>query len=102
MAKNHLTDEERRLASQGGAHQSWAMTEDWSARTAPARAAADAKFEHQVDPEGKLPPAERAKKAEQARKAYFKTLAFKSVKARRRAREGRAAALADEQKSEAS
>jgi len=42
------------------------------------------KFERQVDPEGILTPAERAKRAEHARKVYFKRLAFKSAQARRR------------------
>jgi hypothetical protein len=87
VSRNHLTPAERRLASQAGAHKSWMDTEDWSARTAPARAAADRRFERQVEPDGKLPPAERAKRAEQARRAYFKALAFKSAKARRLAKE---------------
>ncbi|MDN4520317.1 hypothetical protein [Mycolicibacterium austroafricanum] len=42
------------------------------------------KFEHQVDPENKLPPEERARRAEHARKAHFKRLALKSAQARRR------------------
>ena len=42
------------------------------------------KFEQQVDPDGVLPPAERAQRAEHARKAYFKRLALKSAQARRR------------------
>jgi hypothetical protein len=42
------------------------------------------KFERQVDPEGILPPAERAMRAEHARKAHFKRLALKSAQARRR------------------
>jgi hypothetical protein len=40
------------------------------------------KFEEQVDPDGTLPPAERAKRAEHARKAHFKRLALKSARAR--------------------
>jgi hypothetical protein len=42
------------------------------------------KFERQVDPEGILPPAERAVRAEHARKAHFKRLALKSAQVRRR------------------
>lgn len=42
------------------------------------------KFEKEVDPDGSLPPAERAKRAEHARKAYFKRLALKSAQTRRR------------------
>jgi hypothetical protein len=42
-----------------------------------------AKFERQVDPEGVLPPAERAKQAENARRAHYQRMALKSVQARR-------------------
>ena len=101
MARNNLTPAERRLASQAGALESWERTPDWSARTEPARQAADARFEHQVDPNGEFSPAERAKRAEVARRAHFKRMAFESVKSRRLAKEARRAALAAE-KSEAS
>jgi hypothetical protein len=43
-----------------------------------------AKFEREVDPDGALLPAERAKRAENARKAHYKRMALKSVEARRR------------------
>ena len=74
---------ERVLAAQIAAHESWATTTDRTARTAPARAALDAKFlaEAEGDPT----------KAEHLRKAHFKRLALKSAQARRRSRE-----LADE------
>lgn len=62
---------ERSLIARINAHKSWAQTEDPSARTAPARRAANDRFEKQVDPDGVLPPAERARRAEHARKAYF-------------------------------
>jgi hypothetical protein len=75
---------ERTQAAKIAAHESWARTEDRAARTAPARKAADDRFERQVDPDGKLPPAERAQRAEHARKAYFARLALKSAQARRR------------------
>jgi hypothetical protein len=42
------------------------------------------RFEREVDPDGTLPPAERAKRAEYARKAYFQRLALKSAQVRRR------------------
>lgn len=42
-----------------------------------------AKFEREVDPDGTLPPDERARRAEHKRKAYFGRLALKSAKARR-------------------
>ena len=57
---------------------------DRAARTANARKAMLDKFERQVDPNGTLAQAERAKRAEHARKAYFKRLALKSAQARRR------------------
>lgn len=72
------------LIGQIGAHQSWANTIDRAARTAPGRKAALERFERQVDPDGTLSPAERARRAEHARKAYFTRLALKSAQARRR------------------
>jgi hypothetical protein len=42
-----------------------------------------AKFEREVDPDGVLPPDERARRAEHKRRAYFQRLALKSAKARR-------------------
>ncbi len=52
--------------------------------TAPARAAFMARWERDVDPDGVLEPAERARRAEHAKKAYFASLALKSAKARRK------------------
>jgi hypothetical protein len=86
-----LTPTERVIRAQIAAHDSWAHTEDRSARTAPARRALLDKFERLVDPDGTLPPAERAKRAEHARKAHFKRLALKSAQARRRRSGGHAA-----------
>ena len=78
------TPAECRLRAQIHAHKSWASTENRSARTLPARLALLDKFEKEVDPDGKLLPAERAKRAENARKAFYATLALKSAQARRR------------------
>lgn len=64
----------------------WANTENRSARTAAARAAHFAKFEAEVDPDGKLPPAERARRAEHARRAHMLRLALKSSRAAQRRR----------------
>jgi hypothetical protein len=74
----------RSLIASIASHESWARTTDRAARTAPARAAMDAKFEREVDPDNTLLPAERAKRAEHARSAYYKRLALKSAKARRK------------------
>jgi hypothetical protein len=84
LQHNSLTPAERSLRAQIAAHESWAHTDDRSARTANARRAMLDKFERQVDPEGVLTPAERAVRAEHARKAHFKRLALKSAQARRR------------------
>lgn len=78
-----LTPSERKLRARKAAHVSWANTSDPKARTAAGTAASMARFEKQVDPEGVLPKAERARRAEHARKAYFTDLALKSAKARR-------------------
>ena len=78
------TPEERALRAKIAAHISWANTADPTARTANARKASEGRFERQVDPEGVLPEAERARRAEDARKAYFLSLSLKSAQARRR------------------
>jgi hypothetical protein len=78
-----LTRAERRMRGTMAVETSWANTSDRSARTAPGRKAAWEKFEKQVDPEGILEPAERARRAEHARKAHFTRLAYLSARARR-------------------
>jgi hypothetical protein len=79
-----IRSSERSMRAQIAAHESWVKTPNRSARTLPARMAMQAKFEREVDPDGTLPPAERAKRAGNARKAYYKRLALKSAQARRR------------------
>jgi len=59
-------------------------THDPKETTKSARTAFMARFEREVDPEGALPPKERARRADAARKAYFTRLAHKSAKASRR------------------
>jgi hypothetical protein len=62
--------------------------------TAKARRGFEARFEREVDPEGVLPPVERARRAEAARKAYMTKLAMRSRAARRRAKLAREKAAA--------
>ena len=50
--------------------------------TANGRAAFLARFDREVDPEGRLEPDERQRRAEQARRAYFARLSLAAVKAR--------------------
>jgi hypothetical protein len=76
--------DDRVLIVRAAVHESWSRTADPAARTANARAAALDRFEKQVDPDGVLPPDERARRAEHAKKAYFYRLALKSARARRR------------------
>ena len=78
---------EVRLRAQAAAYQSWALTEDRAARTAPARAARDAKFIALVDPEGRLTDPELAERVALARRAYFSRLSLAAAQARRRRRE---------------
>jgi hypothetical protein len=77
-----LTPSERSLRARLAVHASWAQTSDRSARTAPARRAALQRFESEVDPEGVLPPAERAQRAEQAMRSHMSRMALRSVQAR--------------------
>jgi hypothetical protein len=83
-----LTPSERSLRARMAAHASWAQTDDRSARTAPARRAALARFEREVDPDGGLSPTERARRAESAMRAHMSRLALRSAQARRRRRAG--------------
>jgi hypothetical protein len=75
---------DRYLAASIAANTRWAHEPDRSAATRPARAAFEKRFEEEVDPDGKLAPAERARRAANAKTAYFHRLALKSAKARRR------------------
>ncbi len=71
------------MAAKVAAHASWKNTEDRAARTAKARAAALAKFEHEVDPHGVLPPEERHRRAEHARREHLARISLRSAKVRR-------------------
>jgi hypothetical protein len=71
--------ERRSLISSIGAHS---LHSQGKTNTQPARDEFMARFEREVDPDGLLYPAERARRAEHARKAYFARLALASVKAR--------------------
>jgi hypothetical protein len=83
-----VTDQERAMIARIAAHESWAHTGDRSARTAPARAALEAKFLAEADGD--------PIRAAHLRKAHFQRLALKSARARRRSKELAAEALAAE------
>lgn len=91
-----MTPKERVLRARLAAHTRWAHESDPAAATAKARQAFMHRFEREVDPDGGLDPAERARRAESARQAYFSRLALKSAQARRRAKEATADAEAAE------
>ncbi|MDO0976961.1 hypothetical protein [Mycolicibacterium frederiksbergense] len=79
-----LTPAERSLRGSIAANARWAQTEDRPAATLAARLALQEKFERQVDPDGKLTPAERAKRAANAQREHMQRMAYKSARARRR------------------
>jgi hypothetical protein len=56
--------------------------------TANARRAFADRFEHEVDPDGVLPVAERLRRAEHARRAHMLRLALRSAQVRRRRTSG--------------
>src|SRR5215212_6677588 len=63
--------------------------------TANGRAAFLARFDREVDPEGRLEPDERRRRAEQARRAYFVRLSLAAIKARQAKRAAQARRKAD-------
>ena len=79
-----LSPAERSMRGKLAAHSLHSRIADPSAHTAPARQAFLDRFEREVDPDGVLPPEQRARRAEHARKAYFTRLALASAKARRK------------------
>lgn len=81
------TASERSLRGRIGAYTRWANTDDRYMATRAMREGFYAKFERDVDPEGKLTPEERAKRAEYARKAHMQRMALKSAQARRKRRQ---------------
>lgn len=74
---------DRTLIARVAAYSRWASEPDRTAATQAARNAFADRFEREVDPDGTLPPAERAKRADAAKRAYFHRLALKSAQARR-------------------
>jgi hypothetical protein len=84
-----LSPEMRALKARAAAHSKWARVSDPTAATAAARAAGPGSlsyFERQIDPQGDMDPAERARRAEHLKKAHFARLALKSAVARRKAK----------------
>lgn len=77
-----MSPELLRLRARIAAEERWGREPDRSAATNPARSAFLARFEKEADPEGVLPPEERARRAQNLRRAYMYRLALKSARAR--------------------
>lgn len=88
---DELTPEQRRLRASIAAHMKWASTSSRKAATAKARQAFADSFEHQVDPDRKLTPEERARRANNARSAFYKQMAYRSAQAKQERRAAKAA-----------
>jgi hypothetical protein len=78
---NTLSPSERSLRARKGALEMLAK-HDPKETSARGREAFLSRFEREVDPDGTLPPEERARRAEYAKRAYFTGLAYKSARAR--------------------
>ena len=74
---------ERALIARIAAAERWAHTDDRGKATAPARRALADRFDREVDPDGVLDPAERARRAASAKTAYYTRLSLKSAQAKR-------------------
>jgi hypothetical protein len=66
------------------AAERWAREPDRAAATAPARAGLRAKFERQVDPDGLLPPQDRARRADALQHAHMLRMSRAAARGRSR------------------
>lgn len=82
MARN-LTPSERTVLNRAAAHALHAQVVDPVAHTAPAREGFLSRFERQVDPDGTLPPDERARRADHAMRSHMSMLSARSAIKRR-------------------
>ena len=80
-ASTSLTPEQRTMRARMAAFTLHATHDSRELTKAATQASID-RFERQVDPDGELEPAERARRAESARKAYMAGLALRSSQAR--------------------
>lgn len=76
------TPAQRAMRMSAAAHQSWANTADRSARARRGYDGLVAKFEREIDPDGTLPPAERAKRVKSRLKRHYAEIQRKSSIAR--------------------
>ncbi|HXH56555.1 hypothetical protein [Iamia sp.] len=83
---SNLSPTERSLRARHAALTRWSHTDSAEASEAARRRQLD-RYEHEVDPDGLLDPAERTRRADRARKAHMADLARRSAKSRRLKRE---------------
>ena len=83
-----MTPEQRSLAARLAIHARWSGEPDPAACTAAAREAFLTRFDRELDPDGILEPAERARRAAHARQAYFARLALRSSQVRAKRKKG--------------
>jgi hypothetical protein len=77
---------QRALIARLAAYSRWAKCDDVDAAMQEPHKAFLARFEKQVDPEGKLSVAERQRRAEAAMKAHMTRLALRSAQVRKKKR----------------
>lgn len=78
------TSPERSIQHSIAAHAMWARTPDRAARLANAHAGVEARIARDYGISADLPADQYAQRIESAKRAYFRSLALKSVQARRR------------------
>jgi hypothetical protein len=83
MSTNRLTPSQRSQRARIAADTRWSKEPDRLAATAPGRRAAFEKLLDEVDPDRKLPEAERLKRAKNAQRAQLERIRFASAKRRR-------------------
>lgn len=85
---------ERALIARIAISERWARAskQQRAAATVPARNGLIHKFELEVDPDGTLPPAERARRVDLLLQAHMQRMALKAAQSRRKAREAHVAA----------
>ena len=83
-----LTPEQRSLRARIAANARWSR-EDPTENALRGQRGLEARFEREVDPDGTLTPAERARRVQAARTAYMQSLALRSARTRQNRRASR-------------
>lgn len=78
-----LTPEQRSLRARIASHESWKQTTDRKARAQHGFDGLRARIAAEVDPEGRMSPADREKAIENGVKAHFSRLALKAAAKRK-------------------